>query len=171
MICELRSKWTLRLLRIVLCISLVFCLRSSAQTNDGPADWQVQLNDGEYQMIGIKPAGFEDFDSMWVSKFEINAQGKVVAKPPKGGVSIAVGKIVTELPMKQILFSGKHLLFRTTSLSGIAYRFDGRYPGRFTTDERGAITGEVLRGTLIKNKSGVRIASAIIAFKFQVQGE
>jgi len=115
-------------------------------------------NGGEFQISGDKLAGFEDFARMYLETKSSN--GRRVR--PNGGVEFGQ----TEYAMRNVVFDGLQLNFDTNQISGISYRFSGRF-SKLKRDEHGAIIGEkVLRGHFVKLAHGKRVADANLVFSF-----
>ena len=115
-------------------------------------------NGGEFQISGDKVSGFEDFGRMYLETRR--SSGRRVR--PNGGVDFGQAQYA----MRNIVFDGLQLNFDTNQISGISYRFFGRF-SKLKRDEHGAIVGDnVLRGRFVKFAHGKRVAETILVFSF-----
>jgi hypothetical protein len=116
------------------------------------------------------PAGFEEFDSMWIETHDLVMRGGRPRLRPlrKNGV-IRFGQ--TEYKLRNIFFDGKRWTFDTERIGGVSYHFDGKFEP-VKLDSHGAQESErVLHGRLQRFVDGRQTAEAELILSFYMQGE
>ena len=123
------------------------------------------LTHAEFRFAGQAPAGFEDIDTIFLSRIQTAANGGVIARRPEGSMILKGKGTENWLELKNIVFKGEIVRFTTESRNGISYRFDGSMVPRFRLDKYGNIKGQVLHGTLVKLDRGVEVARTAASFQ------
>jgi len=138
---------------------LTFILVALVVSVAGQKQITFDPNGGEFQIEGNKPAGFEDFERMYLETRR--PRGSRVRM--NGGLEVRG----VEYAMRNIAFDGRRRWnFDTVSIGGVRYQFYGRFP-KLRRDEHGAIIGDrVLKGRLIKFVRRKRSAMADLVFSF-----
>ncbi len=120
---------------------------------------------GEFEISGKKPAGFEDFSTIW---FQILEYGEYFALKNFGGLE--AGEKHYEL--RNIFFDGKSWSFETETIDGVSYKFAGKFAKHIVrTDGAGDADNKALHGHLIKFVKGVKAAEGDLFFNFSVTGD
>ena len=124
-------------------------------------------NHGEFVISGEKPAGFEDFSSIWFQTVDYDSNDKPFAVKKYGDIEAGA----KHYQLRDIFFNGKRWSFETAAIGGTSYKFDGVF-AKLKLDRDGAVDGnKVLRGRLIKFVKGKKAAEANLIFNFYYLGD
>jgi len=122
---------------------------------------------GYYTIIGKKPKGFHDFDSLSLSVYE-SEQGV-----GSGGIYVTTAVEHENNDGQSAVFglvTQQRLFFVTAPFeSGFEYRFDGEFLRGNVVADAGPRKA-VLRGTLTKTKNGKKIAKCVVEFRVEHMG-
>ena len=122
---------------------------------------------GYYTIIGKKPKGFHDFDSLSLSVYE-SEQGV-----GSGGIYVTTAVEHENNDGQSAVFglvTQQRLFFVTAPFeSGFEYRFDGEFLRGNVVADAGPRKA-VLRGTLTKTKNGKKIAECVVEFRVEHMG-
>jgi len=122
---------------------------------------------GYYTIIGKKPKGFHDFDSLSLSVYE-SEQGV-----GSGGIYVTTAVEHENNDGQSAVFglvTQQRLFFVTAPFeNGFEYRFDGQFLRGNVVADAGNRKA-VLRGTLTKTKKGKKIAEGVVEFRVEHMG-
>ena len=122
---------------------------------------------GYYTIIGKKPKGFHDFDSLSLSVYE-SEQGV-----GSGGIYVTTAVEYENNDGQSAVFglvTQQRLFFVTAQFeNGFEYRFDGQFLRGNVVADAGNRKA-VLRGTLTKTKKGKKIAEGVVEFRVEHMG-
>jgi len=122
---------------------------------------------GYYTIIGKKPKGFHDFDSL---SLEVYVDDEGVGS---GGIYVTTAVEHENYDGRTAVFglvTQQRLFFVTAPFeSGFEYRFDGQFLRGSVVVDAGPRKA-VLRGTLTKTKKGKKIAECVVEFRVEHLG-
>lgn len=125
---------------------------------------------GYFYIKGKAPKGFADFDFLQLGG---NGEYGAGANPPDYGTIMLKersARIATvNYPLLKPTLNGKNFSFKTKTVGGVGYEFDGVFSrmdfSNVETQPQGKV---VLTGTLKKKKAGKIIAQSKVAFRWEL---
>lgn len=113
--------------------------------------------DGAFWIIGTPPTDFSDFGS-------INLNAKRMRRLPAAGLQLNNGRTFR---YKSLSVKKESFTFTTVVVGGVAYSFTGRFlkGGVFASMDLDDQT-PVLEGTLVKYKTGKKVAESNLKFSY-----
>lgn len=156
---------TFRLLFIAgFILSLFNCLPAQSKKSAG----LFNPNNGEFEIAGKKPAGFEDFSSIWFRTVDYDSEDKSFAVKKHGDLE-AGGK---HYELRRIFFDGKRWAFETEVIGGVSYKFSGKFAKIVAARYgMGDADNNAVRGHLSKFVNGKRTAEADLFLNFYGTGD
>jgi hypothetical protein len=139
------------LFRLASFLLVFFILASVVEVSPAQSKKDKFDPDGSFWIKGDHPNSFSDFGG-------INLNAKKVKRLPPAGLQLVNGRTFR---FKQLNVSRERFTFTTVALSNISYSFSGRFlrGGVFAAANLDDET-PVLEGTLVKYRSGKKIAEA-----------
>jgi len=129
-----------------------------------PAESQPPDIYGYFFIQGKAPVGFADIDHINLGGSGEYGAG---AKPPYYGQIRLKNKAQTDYKLLKPTFNGKNFSFKTKSVNGVSYEFNGTFI-RLDFIEKELQDTPVLSGTLKKIKAGKAIAQGKVNFTWEL---
>ena len=166
---------SVHLLAAVLVFAL-FTIENPAQTKFGagaagslPVSKKADIH-GYFFIKGKAPQGFADIDNLVLGG---DGEYGARANPPFYGQIRLKNKAGTDYKLRKPIMSGKNFSFKTESVRGVSYEFEGAFSRLdFTEPEKQPVGDKwnetVLSGTLKKMKAGKMIAQSKVSFRWEL---